>query len=224
MPPPSPPKNIHSKRPALASVDGEWYMVTRKEFRKAPVFYGTGKSTRFSSPSAKYGVTYLARTKEAAFAETIRDTKLHYDECDNLCIYASEIEQLELHSFNFKKGNAQAIDLTGQGCARISARLECFTLGTAQGYRISQQWARELMLHPVGAAGLLYYGNRSAGICLALFGEKRGTGFERSIGQIEEITSQRKFMPLRKNKTFLRWLKETDIRLTPAISNLRLLN
>ena len=105
MPPPNPPKNIHSKRPALASVDGEWYMVTRKEFRKAPVFFGIGKSTRFSSPSAKYGVTYLARTKEAAFAETIRDTKLHFDARDNLCIYASEIEQLELHKKRECSGN-----------------------------------------------------------------------------------------------------------------------
>ncbi|MDQ8207349.1 RES family NAD+ phosphorylase [Coraliomargarita sp. SDUM461003] len=195
-------------------------MVARKEYSDAPVFYGSGKSTRFSSPSAKYGVTYLARTKEAAFAETIRDSKLHYDANDNLCIYESELEQLELHSFKLKKGKARVIDLTGPGCDKIGARVECFTQGTAQGYRISQQWARELMTHPVAAAGLLYLGNRSADTCVALFGEIGKTGFENSIGNVEEMTIQRKTTPLGADGSFIRWLKEVDIQLTPSISTL----
>jgi hypothetical protein len=93
-------------------------MVTEEEYRNDPVFYGTGKGTRFSSPSAKYGVTYLARTKEAAFAEKIRDSKLHYDAHDNHCIYGSEVEGLELHTFKLKKGTELALNL-GQVAAIV---------------------------------------------------------------------------------------------------------
>lgn len=211
MPPPRPPADLHSKKPRLAPLDGVWYMVARKEHHAAPVFFGSGKGTRFSSPSAKYGVTYLARTKEAAFAEKIRDQKLHLDQDDKLCIYESEIEQLELHTFKLKKGPARAIDLTGQGCAMLTARVECFTMGTANGYRISQAWARELMTHPLNAAGLIYIGNRSADLCLGLFGKKGLTGFEDAVASLDEIKSFRKHAPLAKDPSFIKWLKAAGI-------------
>ncbi len=220
MPPPGPPTNIHSRQPARAPVDGTWYMVARKAYNDNPVYFGTGKGARFSSPSAKYGVTYLARTKEAAFAETIRGSRLHYDASGNLCTYESIVEELELHTFKLKKSAARAIDLTGAGCAKIGARVECFTLGTAQGYKISQQWARKLMTHPVEAVGLLYIGNRAADRCLALFGNQKGTGFGCSVGPVIASSAGNSVVPLLKNRSFNAWLKAVDIRLTAAILRL----
>lgn len=76
------------------------------------------------------------------------------------------------------------------------------------------------MSHPVGAAGLLYYGNRSADICLALFGEKQATGFEHSIGQLEASSVRHKTITLQKNKVFQKWLIEADIRLTATVVDL----
>lgn len=68
--PPEPPADLHSREPLLGPFDGVWYMVVRKEHRDSPVFFGTGSGTRFSGPTAKYGVTYLARSKEAAYSTT----------------------------------------------------------------------------------------------------------------------------------------------------------
>lgn len=220
MPPPNPPVDIHAKKPLLAAFDGVWYKVTPKQYREEPIYYGTSRKCRFSSPSAKYGVAYLARTREAAFAETIRDQKIYYDSSGGLCIYRSEVEQLELHTFKLKKGCARAIDLCGKGCARVSARVECFTNGTAPGYRVSQSWSRQLMTHPANASGLLYIGNRSADACLALFGEKEMVGFEHSVGRVVSSGGSQQIVPLTECGSFQKWLDTLQIRQTESIVEL----
>ena len=124
-----------------------------------PLFFGSTGGNRFDDPIKSYGVCYLAKTMEGAFAET--------------CLRAVgarfvALTFLEARSF-------AAIEVTtplslvavhGAGLAQLGATAAV----TSGPHSIAQQWSRAVHDHPVAPDGIAYRSNHDNGeLCVALF-------------------------------------------------------
>lgn len=208
-----PPVDLDKLTPSREAIAGTWYRVAHRKFRKTIHFFSDSIGNRFSSPSAKYGVSYYGITPESAFAETIRGGMVY----SGRLLKELELEPLDIHTVEMTEIEEDplnsAFSVIGSGARRIGAQAECFNLGTKEGYSCSQAWASALMIHPDSAGGIVYYGNQSVERCLGLFGEKQSKGVSGRLSQELnlEITATSKLLD---SEDFLDWMNDCGYKLS----------
>ena len=158
--PPSPP--AHFATLDLSTVSPSRLEVFRLSHERyaSPLFFLRGGIYRFDSSTAAWGVCYLGHTLETAFLEVFADA-----------IRTQEIDYSDLHAILAWKvalpSDLNVLKLEGTTLPKIKATVQSFV----SRYSISQAWGRAFMSHPANLDGVIYQGRRSAGECLALFGD-----------------------------------------------------
>lgn len=206
--PKSPPENLSSLKPLIEPVTGTWYRVTRRLHSKDVHFFSMSEANRFSSSTAKFGVSYYGATPEAAFSESVRSSA----RIDSDKLNGPILEDLDLHEVTISVNDTEAsengaIALYSTGCERIRAKLEYFCVSTRDGYIISQEWGRALMHLTVPHCGLLYQANNAGDLCFGLYGQQGGKGAQARLAKGLELKKVRSF-PLLESYAFLQWVRD----------------
>ena len=158
--PPSPPSDFATISLApVGAPQRAFYRLSHEDY-SSPLFFSRQGIFRFDSPTAKWGVCYLAQRVETAclevFADAFRTRAIDYRELRERMVWRIAIpEDLEL------------LLLKGEVLTRIRATIQCFV----SRYTLSQAWGRVLMSHPANLDGVIDDGRQSGDACLALFGD-----------------------------------------------------
>jgi len=158
---PEPPADLSQITLSLAPTRRQWFrMTTDKE--RSPLHWSRLGRYRFDSPSARWGVCYLAESVPAAFQEIwgdqIRSKRLDWRDLERKIVWQIAASP-----------HLRTIELAGETLTALKATLQCFT----GSYPKSQRWGAALMEHPLDLDGLQYLGRRSGRHCLALFGDEK---------------------------------------------------
>jgi hypothetical protein len=123
------------------------------------IHFGRSGENRFDDPQGGFGVCYVARNLEGAFAETcLRDVGAQFVSRSFLEARAITILRLT--------GDLRLVRAHGPGLARLGVTSAL----SAGPYEISQAWARAMHDHPVAPDGLLYRSNHdNSQLCAGLF-------------------------------------------------------
>lgn len=139
-----------------------------------PIYFDRTTSGRFNAPDASYGVLYVARSVNGAFAETF---------------LRSPGSTLIDIGFLRRKGYVRLkaaspltfIDLTGPGLAIAGATAELPHSGLP--YDVARAWSKALLDHPVNADGIAYHARHDdTELCYAIF--------DRAGSAIEEVSRE----------------------------------
>lgn len=135
-----------------------WYRMTTCP---SPIFWSRRGTYRFDSPTAKWGVCYLAESISSSFLEIWGDKirpsrRLSWSEIQPMMVWHVEVSS-----------SLNAIELAGETLAVIKANTQSFV----SSFALSQEWGRQLMLHPADIDGMKYIARRCGRSCLALFGD-----------------------------------------------------
>lgn len=123
------------------------------------IHFGRTGDNRFDDPARQYGVCYLARSLEAAFAETfLRHV--------GATLVSRQALAARSASIVVATDDLRVAMLHGPGLARMGAT-GAVTSGT---YDVSQPWSSAIHDHPEQVDGIMYRSNHDNGeFCVALF-------------------------------------------------------
>lgn len=157
---PEPPTRLAHIDLPLAQVPITWFRFSPKRY-PSPIFWSRQGRYRFDSPSARWGVCYVASSIVAAFQEVFGEkirhgTPLDWTEVRGVCVWCITIPSC-----------FRGVDLFGENLSVIHATLQCFV----SSYPKSQRWGAALMSHPSDLDGLVYFGRRCGAPCMAMFGD-----------------------------------------------------
>jgi hypothetical protein len=156
-PHPEPPPDLPSRSLPILTIDCPWVRSHPAQYE--PIFFGRSGDNRFDAPRGDYGVLYVARDVEGAFAETF-GRRLEY----------RAVTMAALRNRLFTAIHAlrplRLVDLTGPGLARIGADGRLAT----GDYVVAQRWSEALFQHPDRPDGLYYRSRHDPGQeCAAIF-------------------------------------------------------
>ena len=175
---PLPPKDFDERELPIEVVPASTVFVRIHRNDLGALHFGRTGTNRFDDPEGKYGVCYLARSHEGAFAETcLRAVGAQF--------VATTFLQGRSFAFVEAAGPLRLAVAYGPGLARLGAT----SVVSAGDHRRSRLWSRAMHDHPSAPDGLLYRANHDNNeICAALFERCR----ERlSIGASEPMLSDR---------------------------------
>ena len=162
--PPAPPADF-------AKIDLKTVYPPRRELFRlsherfgSPLFFNRGGDYRFDSLTAPWGVCYLGDSLLTSFlevfADRIRQGRIHYAALNTMIAWKVTVPR-----------DLNLLNLEGATLPKIKATLQSFV----SRYSLSQAWGEAFMRHPEDLDGVIYKGRRSAGDCLALFGDNDPT-------------------------------------------------
>lgn len=176
--PPHPPADLSSIDLDTVEPTGTVFFRVSHEDFASPLFFSRKGLYRFDSPTAKWGVCYVAPEIPTAlletFADAIRARRIDFAEFDQRLVWKITIPD-----------RLQTLRLSGPTLPKIKATLQSFV----SRYSLSQEWGRAFMTHPQELDGLLYTGRQSGAECLALFGDTdpaKGRAYQVTL-QIEAL-------------------------------------
>jgi hypothetical protein len=154
-----PPADLHLRELPVKEVDGEAYRISLTTRTAAGViYYGKNRTERFDDPDAKYGVCYLGQDVYAAFIEVFGQAREIV--LDISFVYARALSLIRISK------PVRLVDITGEGAAWIGAAGEV----SAGDHALSQEWSRQLYLHPEKVDGIFYRCRHdSSRLSIALF-------------------------------------------------------
>lgn len=171
---PLPPLNLPSRNPKIVSLPPGRELHRFYTAIYDPVFFDRSTSGRFNAPDGSFGVLYMARLVNGAFAETFLRSP------GNTLI---DIGFLRRKGYVVLKtlSPLKLIDLTGPGLAVVGATAEVPHSGMP--YDAPQAWSKALFAHPVNADGIAYHARHDdTEICYAIF--------DRAEPAIEEVSRE----------------------------------
>ena len=154
-----PPRDFAQRELPIETVPRATSFVRIHQSEFDPLYFGKTGANRFDDPDGRYGVCYVARSHEGAFAET--------------CLRAVGAQFvaatfLQSRSFAIIETTAplRLALVRGSGLARLGAT----SVVSAGDHAISQVWSRAIHEHQSAPDGLSYRANHDNGeICAALF-------------------------------------------------------
>ena len=167
--PPMPPADLDKRSLPIQPISGTFFRIYRNNFKKPkPDHYGKSSASRFDAPAGEYGVIYLARNIDGAFAETfIRNPNPNQivSEIDD-----TDLQVRSLAEFVVDQGNPlRLVDLAGVGLARLRLT-NSITTSTARRNAVSQAWSKQFYDHPSDPDGIAYMSRQNASeLCIAVF-------------------------------------------------------
>ncbi|CVI62991.1 RES family NAD+ phosphorylase (plasmid) [Agrobacterium leguminum] len=158
---PFPPLDLHGRRPNTVSLPAGSETHRFYTAIYEPIFFDRSRTGRFNAPDGSYGVLYVAKLVNGAFAETFLRSP------GNTLIDGGFLKRkgyVRLKTVSSLK----LIDLTGPGLAIVGATAEIPHSGLP--YDAAQAWSKALFEHPVGADGIAYHARHDdTEICYAIF-------------------------------------------------------
>jgi hypothetical protein len=158
-PGPLPPPDFASRDLPLEEIPAGARLIRIHQTHLGPLFFGATGGNRFDDPNKTYGVCYLAKTLEGAFAETcLRSVGARF--------VAMTFMEARSVSAIAVKAKLRLLSLHGPGLTQIGATGAV----TSGPHVIAQQWSRAIHDHPDAIDGIAYRSNHdNAEICVALF-------------------------------------------------------
>lgn len=161
---PLPPPDFASRDLPTETIAKGARLVRLHRSDLGPIFFGTTGGNRFDDPLKKFGVCYLSRSIEGAFAETClravgaRIVALSFLEARSFCT-------IEVTA------SLRLVSVHGPGLAPLGATGAV----TSGPHAIAQQWSRAIHEHPSAPDGVSYRSNHDNGeLCVSLF-ERAGS-------------------------------------------------
>ncbi len=156
---PLPPADFASRDLPIEAIPAGAAFVRLHRSDLGALYFGKSSTNRFDDPQGAYGVCYVARTHEGAFAET--------------CLRAVGAQFvattfLEARSFTTIETtrSLRLVLVHGPGLARLGAT----SVVSGSDHALSRVWSRAIHDHPAAPDGLLYRANHDNGeVCAALF-------------------------------------------------------
>lgn len=170
---PPPPADLGDRPLPLATRAHAWWRLHDGRF--GPVWFGRGQLYRFDDPQGEFGVLYVTRTVEGAFAEAFRVG-------GRRALTIADLRRRHLARVEFARP-LRLVDLTGPGLARIGVDAALVTAP----WRDAQRWSRAIWAHPACPDGLLYpSGADPSCVCAAVFDRAAGGAVATSHGPLTE--------------------------------------
>ena len=162
---PLPPADLAGRLPDLISVPAGTAVHRFYTARYESVFFDRSRDGRLNAPDGSYGVLYVARGLEGAFAETfLRRPGAALIDSDLLSRKA--YVRLEATS------DLRLVKLAGPGFAIIGATAEVVHAGLP--YDVPQAWSKALSAHPAKPQGIAYHARHDdEAMCYAIFERAR---------------------------------------------------
>lgn len=167
---PLPPLDLAKRTPELMTLPAGTNVYRFFTAKYEPIYFDRSRDGRLNAPDATYGVLYVAKRSEGAFAETfLRSPGRTLIDTDLLARKA--YVRLQLRS------DLSLIKLAGPGLAVLGATAEIVHSGLP--YDTSQIWSKALSQHPVNADGIAYNARHDdEELCYALFDRCKDGLFE----------------------------------------------
>lgn len=137
----------------------ELFRLSHERFA-SPLFFNRGGDYRFDSVTAPWGVCYLSHSLLTSFLEVFAD-RIRRERIDYSALNATIAWKITVPR------DLNLLALEGATLPKIKATVQSFV----SRYSLSQAWGDAFMKHPEDLDGVIYKGRRSAGDCLALFGD-----------------------------------------------------
>ena len=158
---PPPPADLANREPEFVTVRRSAIVHRFYTATFDPIFFDRSLDGRLNAPDASYGVLYVAREAEGAFAETFLrrpgQTLLDPDLLGRKAYVRIEITK-----------ELRLIKLAGPGLAILGATAEVVHGGLP--YDVPQMWSKALSGHKDDAHGIAYYARHDdEALCYALF-------------------------------------------------------
>ena len=147
-----------------------------------PLHFGATEYNRFDDPNRLFGVCYLAKTLEGAFAETFLRT------VNSRMIFQEFLQKRSLSVF-VAVAPLRLSSLHGPGLSRVGA-----TSAVASGsHTVAQPWSQAIHDHPAAPDGIAYRSKHDDDeICIALFDRARDriatVGVPQPMENLPELT------------------------------------
>jgi hypothetical protein len=162
---PLPPTDLSRREPQFFTLAKGRIVHRFYTARHDPIFFDKSQEGRLNAPDGSYGVLYVARGAEGAFAETfLRRPGLTL--IDDAFLRARAYVRLKVTS------RLTLIKLAGPGLAMLGATAEVVHGGLP--YDVPQAWSKALSEHPTRADGIAYYARHDdEALCYAIFDRAR---------------------------------------------------
>ena len=158
---PLPPPDLHSRSPKIVSLPAGSEIHRFYTAIHEPVFFDRSSAGRFNAPDGSYGVLYVAKRINGAFAETFLRSPGN-TLIDSGFLRRKGYVRLET------KSSLKLVDLTGPGLALVGATAEVPHSGLP--YDAAQAWSKALFDHPLEPDGIAYHARHDdTEICYAIF-------------------------------------------------------
>ena len=197
-----PPENFAIRTLPLVPAAGAFYRCANAN--RPLLDWDHRETSRFSHPSFRFPVLYLAVEKLTSFWECFGD-ELNDQAPGQRALSRAQLGSREWVSFNIVP-HVLVVDTTD---ARVLRTLGADASTFFAEYTVTQAWAKALMEHPARPDGL-YYRSRlhATRKCLAVFGKP---GFRRATSRFNPV----KTGPLLEDRDFLLFLAIEDVDLLP---------
>lgn len=174
---PLPPVDFQARKLALRRLPAStlWYRFHDKSFNA--LYFGKQRAQRFDDPEQDFGVLYVARQMEGAFAEVFLRNVEPYR-----FLTTTILERKVLSTVSTNR-SLKLVDLAGIGLARMGIDNRLAT----GSYTISQAWSRAFQTHPQMPDGLLYRSRHyPKHLCAAIFATTQTAFKEERLGTLWE--------------------------------------
>ncbi len=176
-PHPLPPANFHERQLATRRLPAgtTWHRFHYKDY--GAMHFGKRLAQRFDDPEQHFGVLYLARHMEGAFAE------LFLRNIEPYRFVTSEPLDRKVLSEVTADRSLKLVDLAGIGRARMGLDNRLAT----GSYSVSQSWSRAIQTHPQMPDGILYRSRHyPKHLCAAIFETRRAKLRAKQLGTLWE--------------------------------------
>ena len=158
---PLPPADLARREPQLIIVPAGSIVHRFYTAKFDPIFFDRSREGRLNAPDASYGVLYVARDIEGAFAETFLRRP-------GATILDPELLSRKAYIRIKTRLELKLIKLAGSGLAILGATAEVVQGGLP--YDVPQIWSKALATHQTDPHGIAYYGRHNdEALCYALF-------------------------------------------------------
>ena len=146
-----PPADLAQRRLRLVRVPGILVRISRAG-HPDPFFWSRLGRNRFDLPDGRYGLLYTAQDLETCVVEVFGDRWLKERILPVTTLPSFEVltiaVRLELH----------VADLTGAALNRLGTDSNLFA---SNDYAVTQEWSRQLMIHPQARDGIRYHSRKN---------------------------------------------------------------
>lgn len=180
---PLPPVDFHARTLTMRRFPGVtvWYRFHNKNH--SALHFGKQLSHRFDDPEQRFGVLYVARHREGAFAEVFLRNIEPYR------FVTTDVLENKVLSMITMDRSLKLVDLAGIGLARmgIDSRL------ATGSYAVSQCWSHAFQKHPQTPDGILYRSRHyPRHLCAAIFETSQVVFKEKLFGTLWEYLGEDK--------------------------------
>jgi hypothetical protein len=162
---PLPPADLPRRDPQLLTLAKGRVVHRFFTARHDPIFFDRSQEGRLNAPDSSYGVLYVARDPEGAFAETFLRRP-------GLTLIDDGLLRRRVYVRLKTISRLTLIKLAGPGLAMLGATAEVVHGGLP--YDVPQAWSKALLEHPKQADGIAYHARHDdEALCYAIFDRAR---------------------------------------------------